>query len=64
MEAFPEPRALAKSDLEPLLREVGTLLEVARRSGLSWSGVQEKLRPTRRWDAKIGKFVKIKAKRR
>ena len=58
MEAFVEPKVLAKGDLERLFGEEGTIQGVAGRSGLGWSAVQERLRPTRRWDTKSKAFVK------
>ena len=60
LEAFSEPKALVQGNLEHLFLELGTIGAVAERCGLSWSAVQERLRPTRRWDTKKSKFVKIR----
>ena len=48
-----------RSDLERLLVEDMTIQAVAHRSGLGWSTVQERLRPNRRWDARVKKFIKV-----
>jgi hypothetical protein len=61
LEAFAEPKALAKADLERLFREEGTIQAVARRSGLGWSTVQERMRPSRRWNGKKRKFESIRS---
>jgi hypothetical protein len=59
LEAYPEPKVLARSDLRRLFAESGTIEAVARRTGLGWSTVQEKLKPARKWCAKRKGFVKI-----
>ena len=60
LEAYPEPKALTQEDLELLLEAYGTIGAVAISSGLGWSTVQERLRPSRRWSSKLKKFVKIR----
>jgi hypothetical protein len=63
LEAYSEPKALFKDDLEHLFPEEVTIGAIAERCGLSWSAIQERLRPTRRWDAKKKKFLKFKSQK-
>ena len=60
LDAYPEPKVLARSDLRRLFAESGTIEAVARRTGLGWSTVQEKLKPARKWDRTKKKFVRLK----
>jgi hypothetical protein len=59
LESYPEPKALTQENLERLLLELGTYGAVVTNTGLGWSTVQERLRPSRRWNPKLKKFVKI-----
>lgn len=46
LDAFPEPKALRKIDLKPLLSRLGTISAVARSTGLGWSAIYERLSET------------------
>ena len=59
LEAFPEPKALVKADLERLLKEETTIAEVSQRSGLSLSAVQERLKPRRKWSPEKRAYVNL-----
>ena len=60
VEAYPEPKVLVQADLQRLFGEGGTIEAVSRRTGLSWSSVQAKLKPARKWDRAKKKFVRLK----
>jgi hypothetical protein len=60
LEAFPEPKALRKVDLEALLPDYGSIAALARYLGTNFSSVQERLKPTRKWNPKKKRFVPIK----
>lgn len=60
LEAYPEPKVLSQMDLQRLFAESGTIEAVARRTGISWSTVQAKLKPTRKWDPLKKKFERLK----
>jgi len=60
LEAYPEPMALSQLDLQRLFAAFGTIEAVARQTGVSWSTVQAKLRPARKWDSKRKVFVRLK----
>ncbi len=50
LEAYPEPKALSKSDLQRILLKFSSIGNVSEVTGLSWSAVQERLSPSRVWD--------------
>jgi hypothetical protein len=60
LEAYPEPKVLSQRDLQLLFAESDTIEVVARRTGLAWSTVQAKPKPTRKWDLAKKKFVRLK----
>ena len=60
LEVYPEPKVLSQLDIQRLFAESDTIQTVARRTGLGWSTVQAKLRPTRKWDSAKKKFVRLK----
>jgi hypothetical protein len=62
LDAYSEPKMLAQADLQRLFDEAGTIEAVARRTGLGWSTIQEKLKPARKWDPKKKVFVRLKPK--
>lgn len=59
IESYPEPKSLIKADLAPLLAKLGGVSAVVATTGLGATAVQERLKPTRRWDAKLKKFVAV-----
>jgi hypothetical protein len=61
LEAFPEPKALRKEDLEALLPNHGSISVLARYLRTGCSSVQERLKPTRKWVPKTKMFVKVKS---
>lgn len=52
---------LGKSELlsQAIFQKVESIAEIARLTGLAWSAVQERLKPSRRWDPKLGRFVPL-----
>lgn len=60
LEAYPEPKALSQFDLRRIFTGGDTIEAVARRTGLSWSTVQAKLKPARKWDPVKKKFERFK----
>jgi hypothetical protein len=57
LEVYPEPKSLSAIDLREIFSGRVTIQMLADRTGLSWSGVQERLRPTRVWNSKQKRFV-------
>lgn len=57
--AYPDPKSLSRTDLEPLLQSEGTIAGVASLTGLGWSAVQERLQPKRKWSSKLKRFVRL-----
>ncbi len=60
LEAYPEPKVLDQLDLQRIFAEGGTIEQVAQRTGLSWSTVQAKLKPARKWNPLKKKFERLK----
>ena len=64
LEAFPEPKALAASDLLLLFNRLRTIEAVSSLTGLGWSTTYERLNPARTWDKSKKKFLRIKPKKK
>ena len=60
LEVYAEPKVLSQLDIQRLFAESDTIETVARKTGLGWSTVQEKLKPARKWDSAKKKFVRLK----
>lgn len=57
LEAYPEPKVLSATDLREISKHDTTIQMLAERTGLSWSAVQERLRPSRVWNSEQKRFV-------
>ncbi len=62
LEAYPEPKILSVADLREISKDDTTIQMLAERTGLSWSAIQERLRPNRVWNPKRKRFVRKKPK--
>ena len=58
LEAYAEPKALSKSDLQRISLRFSSIGNFAEVTGLSRSAVQERLSPSRVWDPALKRFVK------
>lgn len=59
MEAYPEPKVLSAANLRENSKDTMTIKSLADRTGLSWSAVQERLRPGRVWNPELKRFVRV-----
>lgn len=59
LEAYPEPKILLATDLREISKDDTTIQKLAERTGLSWSAVRERLRPSRAWHPEQKRFVRV-----
>ncbi len=62
LDAYPEPKVLSATDLRGISKDNMTIKNLAYRTGLSWSTVQERLRPSRVWNPEQKRFVQKKTR--